>query len=561
MSGPVLVIDDSLTIRKLLEMVLGQAGYHVEFAVSGAEGLAAARRLRPSLVLLDYVLPDGKGSDVCAQLASDPATAETPIVVMSGKGEDIRPLFRPYAGVAGFLDKPFSPAGALDMVARHAGTGMIARAPTVPPAPAEPPSVAAPMPAEGDRREQLAQTLYRVLADRLARIPGWCTELGTQAPAPFFARRLLTPEAMGAALVALPEVIVATAPSTPSDGGSGAIAGSTRIGGVRALLRFLVEAGAGGELTLGKGGETLVVYLQQGQPVLVVPTSAEPVRRVLGAGGHLPGVDPTLPAALAAISALPDAEGAEILHRVGVAALVRAMGSGPLPYALVSAAAPAWLPRWARAIEPEQVALARLREVDDWAQIELRVASLDQVCERSPGFADLLPRLALVEAERRVLHLVDGRAPVARIVERSGLSTFDVFHILFRLIQVGLVRARSAAAETTAVLACGGGLGATLAALLTTRRPGTVVREVGAESLLGGLARERPRVTLIDVDDVDAPALAKEVRARLDISDAVLVAVVGRWDPAQVRALGGAGFDGVLARPVHIAAIERLLGN
>ena len=561
MSGPVLVIDDSLTIRKLLEMVLGQAGHRVEFAVSGAEGLAAARRLRPSLVLLDYVLPDGKGSEVCAQLAGDPATAETPIVVMSGKGEDIRALFRPYAAVVGFLDKPFSPAGALDIVARHAGTAMIARAGTAASTPAEPLGVATPVPVAGDRREQLAQTLYRVLADRLARIPGWCAELGTQEPAPFFARRLLTPEAMGAALVALPEVVVAMTPTAPSAGGSGAISGSTRIGGVRALLRFLVEAGAGGELTLGSGGEALVVHLQHGQPMLVVPASAEPVLRALGASGHLPGVDPALPPALAAISLLPDVEGAEIFHRLGVAALVRAMGSGPLPYVLTSTAAPTWLPRWARAIEPEQVALARLREVDDWAQIELRVASLDQVCERSPGFADLLPRLALVEAERRVLHLVDGRAPVARIVERSGLSTFEVFHVLFRLIQVGVVRVRGIAAEATAVLACGGALGAPLAGLLATRRPGTVVREVDAEALPGALARERPRVVLIDADDVDAPALAQAVRARLDISDAVLVAVVGRWDPAQARALGGAGFDGVLARPVHVAAIERLLGN
>ena len=76
--APVLVIDDSLTIRKLLEMALERAGHPFEVAGNGREGLALAARLQPKLILLDYVLPDLKGSEVCDALAAEPATAAIP---------------------------------------------------------------------------------------------------------------------------------------------------------------------------------------------------------------------------------------------------------------------------------------------------------------------------------------------------------------------------------------------------------------------------------------------------------------------------------------------------
>src|SRR5437773_11734205 len=92
--GSVLGIDDSLTIRKLLEMVLARGGYSYELAATGEEGISRAKRNPPQLILLDYVLPDMKGLDVAQALAQDEKTKGIPIVLMSAKSDDLRGLFR-----------------------------------------------------------------------------------------------------------------------------------------------------------------------------------------------------------------------------------------------------------------------------------------------------------------------------------------------------------------------------------------------------------------------------------------------------------------------------------
>src|SRR5437868_582229 len=103
----ILAIDDSLTIRKLVEMALGRAGHRLELASNGQEGLDRAHKNPPELILLDYVLPDMKGIDVAAALARDERTRHVPIVVMSAKSDDLRPIFRGQAAVVDFVGKPF----------------------------------------------------------------------------------------------------------------------------------------------------------------------------------------------------------------------------------------------------------------------------------------------------------------------------------------------------------------------------------------------------------------------------------------------------------------------
>ena len=82
----VLVIDDSPTIRKLVELSLRAGDHAVDFARTGREGVDHARQSPPDVILLDYVLPDMKGTDVCRELAIDARSADVPVIVMSGKG-------------------------------------------------------------------------------------------------------------------------------------------------------------------------------------------------------------------------------------------------------------------------------------------------------------------------------------------------------------------------------------------------------------------------------------------------------------------------------------------
>src|SRR6187397_1258956 len=82
-----LVVDDSPTIRKLVEISLRGSGWSVEFAGSGTEGLARAAQLVPTMILLDYVLPDMKAGEVCRRLTADERSAQVPVLLMSAKTE------------------------------------------------------------------------------------------------------------------------------------------------------------------------------------------------------------------------------------------------------------------------------------------------------------------------------------------------------------------------------------------------------------------------------------------------------------------------------------------
>jgi len=105
----VLVVDDSLTIRRALELILKPLGYDLDFAADGAQALERASAFTPDLILLDYVLPDMRAPDVCAALAATPATAFTPIILVSAKGASIRQAYQDAQNVVSYITKPFKP--------------------------------------------------------------------------------------------------------------------------------------------------------------------------------------------------------------------------------------------------------------------------------------------------------------------------------------------------------------------------------------------------------------------------------------------------------------------
>src|SRR5580704_4716730 len=82
-SALILVIDDSPTIRKLVECHLSQAGYRVALAPDAEQGLELARTLAPNLILLDHQLPGTTGDQVCRRLLESEATAQIPVVISS----------------------------------------------------------------------------------------------------------------------------------------------------------------------------------------------------------------------------------------------------------------------------------------------------------------------------------------------------------------------------------------------------------------------------------------------------------------------------------------------
>ncbi|HNX32500.1 MAG TPA: winged helix-turn-helix domain-containing protein [Holophaga sp.] len=104
----ILVIEDERDLQRILDYNLRKAGHDVLQALRGQDGLDLARRSRPDLVLLDLMLPDLQGTEICKILKADPATKDIPVVMLTAKGEEIDRVLGFELGVEDYVVKPFS---------------------------------------------------------------------------------------------------------------------------------------------------------------------------------------------------------------------------------------------------------------------------------------------------------------------------------------------------------------------------------------------------------------------------------------------------------------------
>src|SRR6266705_6947451 len=104
----ILAIDDSLMLLSFVKEVLIEATYDVATASTGEEAVREAQSSLPDLILLDFILPDMKGDEVCRRLLENPGTAAIPVVYMSGYGAELQESRSENSNVIGFLNKPFT---------------------------------------------------------------------------------------------------------------------------------------------------------------------------------------------------------------------------------------------------------------------------------------------------------------------------------------------------------------------------------------------------------------------------------------------------------------------
>jgi len=104
----VVVIEDERDLQKVLEFNLRQAGHEVLTALRGREGLELARSSHPDLVILDLMLPDMSGTEICKTLKTNPRTKDTAILILTAKGEEIDRVVGFELGADDYVVKPFS---------------------------------------------------------------------------------------------------------------------------------------------------------------------------------------------------------------------------------------------------------------------------------------------------------------------------------------------------------------------------------------------------------------------------------------------------------------------
>lgn len=103
----ILIVEDELSILKLLTYNLEQEGYNVESAMDGEEGLEMALQNEYDMILLDLMLPNKDGMEICRELRQE--KSEVPIIILTAKDSEIDKILGLEIGADDYITKPFSP--------------------------------------------------------------------------------------------------------------------------------------------------------------------------------------------------------------------------------------------------------------------------------------------------------------------------------------------------------------------------------------------------------------------------------------------------------------------
>lgn len=110
MDFKVLVVEDDPDARKVLSLVLKLDGFAVASVADGHEAIAYLEQNRPNLILLDVIMPEVDGYEVCRWIRSNPSTVDVPVVMLSGKNDE-KSINRGYeVGANDYLPKPIKPS-------------------------------------------------------------------------------------------------------------------------------------------------------------------------------------------------------------------------------------------------------------------------------------------------------------------------------------------------------------------------------------------------------------------------------------------------------------------
>ena len=105
--GKVLVIDDNAVIIRLASLLLAKKGHCVETATNGPQGIAVAKSFKPHVILLDVMMPEIDGYEVCRCLKADADTKDIPIIILTSRAEIVDKVKGLELGAADYVQKPF----------------------------------------------------------------------------------------------------------------------------------------------------------------------------------------------------------------------------------------------------------------------------------------------------------------------------------------------------------------------------------------------------------------------------------------------------------------------
>lgn len=416
----ILNIDDSPTVQRLIEMILSSQGYKVVLASDGEEGIAKAKSEQPDLILVDFVMPKMNGYQVCKTLKEDPGFKDTPIILVTSKGDKVGSKFVDVLGISEYFTKPFQPEELLAKIREVL-----------------------------DKRAQEAAATGRKKAPQGAAVPA-----GAEMPAGLegFVTSIVKRVLNEWAATELPAIIRREA---GGEGVAAAIRGNLSAFRIVELMQMLSLQRHTGRLVINREEGEAEIFFKEGAVVFagcdingcvkgiaglmtktcrVAEDGLRHAQRIADMTGQpLDGV-------LAQEKILDQKTFGSCLRRHTETIVYRAMGWKDGDFVFDQTAPPGFAQPVS--LKVDDLIMEGTRRADELVLIRQKIPDLSMVFSPLIGNAEELTRRGLSDMDLKVFGMVDGRSSVKDIIDRSMASDFDVVKSLFILLSVNLIKVR-----------------------------------------------------------------------------------------------------------------------
>jgi len=421
----ILNIDDSPTVQRLIEMILTTQGYQVVLAYDGEEGVAKARSERPAVILVDFVMPKMNGFQVCKTLKEDPDFNDTPIILVTSKGDKVGSKFVDVLGITEYFTKPFQPEELLAKIRE-----VIDKKKKPQPLP--------------------VSTSSRDSRDALSPSP---VVQAAQGVVESMVRNIVEQVLDDFVKNTLPQKIQLELARMQS-GRSAGIQGNLASVPIVDVMQMLGLQRQTGKLVINHDGDIVEVYFKEGLVVFASNTrngggtsTAEGLLRKFcrleeNSLRHVLSIAEMTSQPIDTIliqEQLTTAKTfADCLRRYTESSVYKVMTWKHGIFSFEKAATP----MFANPIhlKLEDLLLEGARRADEWGLIQQKIPNFSIVFEPMIGNAEELLKRGLSKSDAKIFSLIDGRRTVSEIIDQLDLSEFDVAKSMFIQLSVNLIR-------------------------------------------------------------------------------------------------------------------------
>lgn len=419
----ILSIDDSPTVQRLIDMILSSQGYQVVLASDGEEGIAKAKAEKPAVVLVDFVMPKMNGFQVCKTLKEDPEFKDTPIILVTSKGDKVGSKFVDVLGITEYFTKPFQPEELLAKI-REA---IDRKKPAAPRTETKPPTPAPPQPQQPSPPPSLAgiETMIRDVVERT--LEGFIKN-------------------------SLPDMIrQELGKSQP--GQNAGIKGNLANFRIIEVMQMLGLQRQTGKLAISRGSGDLDIYFKEGSVVYAAANCSggtsvldgllrrfcrlkdDQIARALSMSEK---ANEPIDTVLEREKMIETKTFLDCLKRYTENEVYKAMALREGNFVFEKVAPPAFANPVR--LKVDDLLLEGARRADEWMLIQQRIPNFSMVFEALIGNAEELTRRGMSDTDTKVFSLIDGKRTVQEIIDTSCLGEFDVAKSMFILLSVNLIR-------------------------------------------------------------------------------------------------------------------------